>query len=88
MLFQVCKPFDKFRRIIWAVMAVAMVACFTLLSGFFHLETGTAESTLILLTLVIMTPTVFFAVQRVFDLGDKVYLWIRTRWAARKSKKS
>ena len=87
-LFQVCKPFDKFRKIIWAVMAVAMVACFTLLSGFFHLETGTAESTLILLTLVIMTPTVFFAVQRVFDLGDKVYLWIRTRWAARKSKKS
>ena len=85
-LFQVCKPFDKFRKIIWAAMAVGLVFCFTLLSRFFHLETGTVESTLVMLALLIMTPTVFFAIQRIFDWGDKVYLRIRARLASRKQK--
>ncbi len=76
-LFQVCKPFDKFRIFIWVSMAVALVGCFTLLGNLFELQTGSFEGGLIMATLLIMTPTVFFAVQRIFDLGDKVYAWVR-----------
>ena len=74
-LFQVCKPFDKFRVFIWVSMALALVGCFTFLGGLFELTTGSFEGALIMATLLIMTPTVFFAVQRVFDWGDKVVAW-------------
>jgi hypothetical protein len=29
-------------------------------------------------TLLIMTPTVFFAFQRLFDMGDRLWLWLRS----------
>ena len=76
-LFQTCKPFDRFRRLIWGAMAVALVGCFTLLRGFFELETGSAQIGLVMATLLIMTPTVFFTMQRIFDWGDQIYLWFR-----------
>ena len=76
-LFQTCKPFDKFRRIIWAAMGIALVICFTLLGSFFELRTGSDGVQLVMLTLLIMTPTVFFAVQRLFDLGDRVVARLR-----------
>ncbi|MBQ7341396.1 MAG: cation-translocating P-type ATPase [Oscillospiraceae bacterium] len=78
-LFQVCKPFDKFRILIWALMAVALLLCFTLLRDLLSLQSGNLSTTLVMLTLLIMTPTVFFAVQRLFDLGDKVYLRVRKK---------
>lgn len=84
-LFQVCKPFDKFRKCIWCAMLVCLVACFTLLNGFFELQTGSARTLLVMLTLVIMSPTVFFAIQRVFDWGDKVYAWARDKIQERKT---
>lgn len=76
-LYQVCKPFDRFRKIIWGSMAVALVLCFTWLGWLFELRTGSVATSLVMATLLIMTPTVFFAFQRVFDWGDKVYLWWR-----------
>jgi cation-transporting ATPase E len=76
-LFQTCKPFDKFRRIIWAAMGIALVICFTLLGSLFELRTGSDGVQLVMLTLLIMTPTVFFAVQRLFDLGDRVVARLR-----------
>ena len=78
-LFQVCKPFDKFRMLIWALMTLALLGCFTILRDFLSLQSGNLSTTLVMLTLLMMTPTVFFAVQRIFDLGDKVYLRIRKR---------
>ncbi len=69
-LYQTCKPFDKFRRLIWWLMAAGLVICFTLLNGFFDLTPGNLQTNIIMATLLIMTPTVFFAVQRVFDWGD------------------
>ena len=74
-LFQVCKPFDKFRKVIWFAMAAALIGCFTFLGGIFELHITTAATALVMATLVIMTPTVFFAIQRIFDWGDKVYAW-------------
>ena len=72
-LFQVCKPFDKFRKLIWFSMAAALVGCFTLLGGIFELHIESTPVILVMATLLIMTPTVFFAIQRLFDRGDKIY---------------
>jgi len=80
-LYQVCKPFDKFRRLIWWLMLASLFGCFTVLGNLFELYTGGIETKLVMLTLLIMTPTVFFAMQRLFDLGDAVYLWIQKRRA-------
>ena len=79
-LFQVCKPFDRFRRIIWTAMAAAMVACFTLLGTIFELRSGTIQTNLVMVTLLLMTPTVFFAMQKSFDFGDKIYLRVKNAW--------
>ena len=76
-LYQVCKPFDKFRRIIWWAMGICLLGCFTLLGSILELRTGSIAIRLVMWTLLIMTPTVFFAFQRLFDLGDRVYLWLR-----------
>lgn len=78
-LFQVCKPFDKFRKLIWWAMAAALIGCFTLLGNLFDLQAGTLETNLIMATLLIMTPSVFFAMQRIFDLGDKIFARLTTR---------
>ena len=72
-LFQVCKPFDRFRTVIWFAMAAALVICFTLLGGIFELHINSVAVLLVMATLLIMTPTVFFAIQRIFDWGDKIY---------------
>ena len=82
-LFQVCKPFDGFRKVIWWCMAGALVVCFTLLGTFFELRTGEASTQLVMAALLIMTPTVFFAMQRLFDWGDKIYLRIQA-WRERR----
>ena len=83
-LFQTCKPFDKIRKLIWWAMALALVFCFTLLGSFFELQATSMGAKLVMATLLIMTPTVFFAMQRVFDWGDKIYLIIRRRLKRRK----
>lgn len=76
-LFQVCKPFDFFRGFIWGVMAVGLVGCFTLLGTFFELEARSNSVLLVMATLLIMTPTVFFSLQRIFDWGDRIVLGVR-----------
>ena len=74
-LYQVCTPFDKFRKFIWWAMALGLFISFTALGGLFDLWTGSAQATLVMITLLIMTPTVFFAVQRIFDWVDKLVAW-------------
>ncbi len=75
-LYQTCKPMGKFRTFIWWAMAFCLVFCFTLLGGLFDLKASSQGATIVMTTLLIMTPTVFFAIQRIFDWGDKVYLFI------------
>lgn len=66
-LFQVCKPFNLFRKCLWAAMGAGMVVCFTLLGDILDLRTWSAEVRLVMGTLLLMTPTVFFTIQRLFD---------------------
>ena len=42
-----------------------------------ELRTGSVQIRLVMATLLIMTPTVFFAFRRLFDLGDRVWLWFK-----------
>ena len=76
-LYQVCKPFDRFRKIIWFLMAAALVFCFVFLNGFFDLHTGDLRSLLVLGTLVIMSYSVFTAIRRLFDLADTLLARLR-----------
>jgi cation-transporting ATPase E len=85
-LFQTCKPFDKFRKLIWWAMAVALLVCFTLLGSLFDLRTSLPSVRLVMAVLLIMTPTVFFAIQRVFDWGDRAVAWTRRKYRTKRKK--
>lgn len=78
-LFQVCKPMNRFRKIIWGGSTVLLLCCFIFLGEFFELTTGSAGSNLVMATLLIMTPTVFFAFQRLFDFSDKVNAFLKQK---------
>ena len=58
-LYRTSTPFDRFRAIIFAAMAVALVGSFTLLGDFFGLVFS-QKSLLLTLILLVTTPTVFF----------------------------
>lgn len=72
-LFQVCKPFGLFRKVIWTAMLVGLVVVFTCLGQLFELGAGTIQTKLVMFTLLLMTPTVFFAIQGLFDWCEKAY---------------
>lgn len=86
-LYQICKPFNWFRRLLWWLMAAGIVLCFTLLGDILDLRTWTDEVRLVMFTLLVMTPTVFLAIQRVFDWCEQSRLrlaaWCRGLWAKR-----
>ena len=52
-LFQVCKPFGAFRRIVWGGMLVCLVVVFTCLGELFELRSGTVQTNLLMLTLLL-----------------------------------
>ena len=78
-LWRVCRPFDLWRRIIWIAMGVGLLGCFTLLGEFFQLQLGDNKTLLPLGTLLLMTPTVFFGVQWVFDWCERQIVRFRER---------
>ena len=78
-LWQACRPFDLWRRIIWIAMAAALVGSFLFLGGFFQLYLGDTRTLLALGTLLLMTPTVFFGMQWVFDMGEKAINRLREK---------
>ena len=86
-LFQVCKPFNLFRKCLWCAMGAGMVVCFTLLGDILDLRTWSREVRLVMGTLLLMTPTVFFTIQRLFDTVYDVRLrlvaWVTGTWRKR-----
>ena len=83
-LFQVCKPFNLFRKCLWCAMGAGMVVCFTLLGDILDLRTWSAEVRLVMGTLLLMTPTVFFTIQRLFDavydVRFRLAAWVTEKW--------
>ena len=90
-LYQICKPFNWFRKLLWWTMAAGIVLCFTLLGDILDLRTWTDEVRLVMFTLLVMTPTVFLAIQRIFDWCEQTRLrfaaWCRGVWAKRPFRK-
>ena len=58
-LWRTCKPFGLFRQILWWAMLCALVFCFVVLPGFFDLQHGGPETTLVMLGLLALSPFVF-----------------------------
>ncbi len=71
-LFGVSRPFDSFRKIIWCAMAVALASSFVLLGKPFELLLSDSRSYLVLAVTAVLAPTVFFTVNRLFTLWDKL----------------
>ncbi len=78
-LFQICKPMGTWRKLVWWAMVGILVLCFTVLGTFLELRMESQQAALVLLTLLLMTPTVFFALQQLFDWGEKWVLRLQKK---------
>ena len=76
-LFRVSTPFDLFRKVIWGAMVAALLGSFLLFGGFFELTITDSRSLLVMATAVIAAPTVFFVMNRLLKLLDKLLLKLK-----------
>ena len=67
-LWDVCKPFDWFRRVLWCAMGCALVFCFWVMPGFFELQHGSFGDTLVMLVMLLAAPTVLRGTNRLVNL--------------------
>ena len=67
-LYAVSKPVQKFRAVVWVAMALALLVSFTLLGGFFELDTGLWRTNPMSLIPLLLTPLLFWAVTRLTEL--------------------
>lgn len=75
-LYQTCKPFDKFRVVLWLTMGVALLGCFFLLPELFELPALGLRSALVLGVLMIVSVAVLRAFDWCFTAWDKLRLRI------------
>ena len=71
-LYRVCTPFDKFRRVVWFAMVAALVGCFTVLGGFLELQLATPGVLWALCGLLAAAPVVFMGISKLFSLYDRL----------------
>ena len=71
-LYQVSVPFDTFRKVIWGAMAAALLGSFLLFGAFFELTITDTRSLLVMALSLVMAPTVFFVMNRLLKLLDKL----------------
>ena len=72
-LFEVCKPFTKLRKLVWAGVAVAVVGAFFVMppvTG--YLKVTRLSSWLVMAAVLVMAPTVFYCMQYLFAQWDKL----------------
>ena len=80
-LYQTCKPFDLFRRIIWGAMALGLVVSFTWLGEIFELQPGDQKVLLVMATLLAVAVSVFLVISRIFAWSDRMLEKLRKRRA-------
>ena len=69
-LFQVCKPFDVQRKLVWGTMAALIVGAVLLLPGLFSLVPLTLQTALVLSVLMLLAYPVLRFMTRLFELGS------------------
>ena len=83
-LIGVCRPFHKFRIVLCAVLGAALVGAFTLLGGILGFAAGSTLSKLVLLTMLIMAPTVYLAMAWLFSVTDRLLDPVKRKLRGRK----
>ena len=78
-LFETCKPFGTFRKVIWGCMAAALAVSFTVLGGFFELNLFHWVTVLIIAVTVLVIPTVYIAICYLLGVCDKLYEKFRSK---------
>ncbi len=78
-LLSVCHPFDKFRSVIWFLMAAALLFSFFFLGSLFQLTAVEGNTRWIMVALLVLTPFVYLINQKLFDLGDRIVAKIRKK---------
>jgi len=81
-LYRVCQPFTKMRKLVLGAMVVCVVGAFFVLPpipGMDYLEVTTPSSWLVLLAVLVMTPTVWVVINRVFDRADTLVEKLRNK---------
>ena len=73
-LYQVCRPFDRFRTVIWSAMGIGLIGCFLLLGPWFDLSITDTTSYLVLAALMLAALGVFIAIQSLFRRIDKLFM--------------
>ena len=66
-LFQVCRPFGFFRKLLWGAAAAALVLSFTLLGSLFELPAGDLRSLGVMACLILTTPVIYFPLEKLVD---------------------
>ena len=72
-LFQVSKPFDTFRKILWWAMTAALILCFTLLGDLFGLRWESTAALAVTAGLGVLSPGVYFLAGRLLRRGEKLF---------------
>ena len=85
-LYRVCQPFDRFRKLIWAGMAGILVACFTLLDAVFELHVAHPGIFLLMVTLIVVAPAVYRSLSWLFDQMEKLYRAAQEKIRSRKQR--
>ena len=78
-LFETCRPFGTFRKVIWGGMAAALAVSFTVLGRFFELNLFHWETVLIIAVTVLVIPTVYIAISYLLKLIDRLYAKYRAK---------
>jgi Zn-dependent protease len=81
-LYRVCQPFTTMRKLVLGAMVVCVVGAFILLPpvpGMDYLEITRASSWLVLLAVLVMTPTVWMVINKLFDSVDALLEKIRSK---------
>ena len=71
-LFQVCKPFNRNRVILFACICLLTAICFLFGGGILEFVPLGNGMTLVLFTLMLLAPSVFIAVEKIFDFCEKL----------------
>lgn len=84
-LYQVCKPLDRKRWVLWGGCTAAMAAAVLLLGGFFSLTPLDLRETMVLLVFLALCWPVMKSLLTIFFRGRKLYRRLRRRWRERKA---
>ena len=82
-LWQVCKPFNAKRWLLWGAVVAGLLACATFLGEFFSLTALNLQEGMILTVFILLSWSLMRAMLAVFNWGDRMVEKIRKRFFRR-----